>query len=119
MLNSWAFLAKEENLYYYSSAMFYISIPKSDGTSISLLEAMAYGCIPITSDLPANKEWINHLENGIISNGNLSDDLELAMKMDQKTIELKIKSLLKKGQQKKKPRIIFLDLRKNYKPIII
>ena len=101
------FLAKEENLYYYSSAMFYISIPKSDGTSISLLEAMAYGCIPITSDLPANKEWINHLENGIISNGNLSDDLELAMKMDQKTIELRNKVIIEERATKETNKRLF------------
>jgi hypothetical protein len=31
-------------------------------------EAMAYGCVPIVSDIPANREWIKHLENGIILN---------------------------------------------------
>jgi glycosyltransferase involved in cell wall biosynthesis len=27
---------------------------------------MAAGCFPIVSNLPANKEWINDLKNGII-----------------------------------------------------
>ncbi|KYN77083.1 hypothetical protein A0J52_09470 [Clostridium sporogenes] len=44
----------------------FISIPSSDSTSVSLLEAMYCGLFPIVSDLPANKEWIQNKENGII-----------------------------------------------------
>lgn len=44
----------------------YISIPKSDSTSVSLLEAMAAGIYPILSNIPANKEWIQDNENGSI-----------------------------------------------------
>jgi glycosyltransferase involved in cell wall biosynthesis len=43
---------------------FYISTPETEGTSASLFEAMACGCIPIVSDLPANRAWIKHGENG-------------------------------------------------------
>lgn len=56
------------------------------------------------------KKWINHLENGIISNGNLSDDLELAMKMDQKTIELKNKVIIKERATKEKNRELFFSI---------
>lgn len=56
----------ETNRNYYAKSKFWISIPESDATSISLLEAMAYGCIPIVSDLPSNKEWIKNRENGFI-----------------------------------------------------
>jgi glycosyltransferase involved in cell wall biosynthesis len=59
-------LEKEQNSYYYNISKYYISIPESDATSISLLEAMAAGCIPILSDLPANREWIKDGENGLI-----------------------------------------------------
>ncbi len=59
-------LNKEENFAHYSKARFFVSVPKSDGTSVSLLEAMAHGCIPIVSDLPANREWVNDKENGLI-----------------------------------------------------
>jgi glycosyltransferase involved in cell wall biosynthesis len=59
-------LSKEENARWYARARCWISIPDSDATSISLLEAMAHGCIPIVSDLPANREWIRHGENGWI-----------------------------------------------------
>lgn len=45
---------------------FYVSSSLSDGTSSSLLEAMASGLIPILSDIPANREWIRHGENGFL-----------------------------------------------------
>ncbi|UCG51592.1 MAG: glycosyltransferase [Candidatus Latescibacterota bacterium] len=44
----------------------FVSIAKSDTTSVSLLEAMACGVFPIVSDIPANREWIRHGENGYV-----------------------------------------------------
>jgi Glycosyltransferase len=44
----------------------FISIPSSDSTSVSLLEAMCCGLYPIVSDLPANKEWVIDGDNGLI-----------------------------------------------------
>lgn len=73
------FLNNEQNKANYQSATIYVSIPTSDGTSISLLEAMAYGCIPIVSDLPANKEWIDSAINGIIYNGDLSESIRQSL----------------------------------------
>jgi len=63
-------LDQSQNHYYYSIAKVYVSIPMSDGTSVSLLEAMSAGCIPIVSNLPVSNEWIKHLRNGIIENLN-------------------------------------------------
>jgi glycosyltransferase involved in cell wall biosynthesis len=59
-------LDQSQNHYYYSIAKVYVTIPMSDGTSVSLLEAMSAGCIPIVSNLPVSNEWINHLRNGVI-----------------------------------------------------
>ena len=42
----------------YRSADLYISASHSDGTSISLLEALASGCPVLASDIPGNQEWI-------------------------------------------------------------
>lgn len=42
----------------------YISATKSDGTSLSLLEAMVYGAYPIVSDIPTNACWIKNDING-------------------------------------------------------
>ena len=49
---------------YYRSADLYISASHSDGTSISLLEAMACGCPVLVSDIPGNKEWVAPEQNG-------------------------------------------------------
>ena len=38
----------------------------SDALSVSLLEAMSFGCIPIVSDLPDNREWVENGINGIV-----------------------------------------------------
>jgi glycosyltransferase involved in cell wall biosynthesis len=54
----------------------YASCASSDGTSVSLLEAMAAGCLPIVTDLPANREWINDGENGLLYP--VDDDAALA-----------------------------------------
>jgi len=39
-------------------AHIYISAARSDSTSLSLLEAMAAGALPVVSDLEANHEWL-------------------------------------------------------------
>jgi glycosyltransferase involved in cell wall biosynthesis len=44
----------------------YISTSLYDGTSVSLLEAMAAGAFPIVTNIPANREWIVEGENGFL-----------------------------------------------------
>jgi len=44
----------------------YVSTSLSDGTSVSLLEAMAAGSFPVVTDIPANREWIKDGENGFL-----------------------------------------------------
>ena len=34
--------------------------------SVSVLEAMAHGCVPIVSDLPANRELVRDGDNGLV-----------------------------------------------------
>jgi L-malate glycosyltransferase len=48
----------------YRSADLYVAATHSDGTSISLLEAMACGCPALVSDIPGNREWVTPGENG-------------------------------------------------------
>ncbi|MFQ5853125.1 MAG: glycosyltransferase, partial [Candidatus Binatia bacterium] len=59
-------LSPEELAQYYRTSNLYVSTALSDGTSVSLLEAMASGAFPIVSDLPGNREWIKDHENGYL-----------------------------------------------------
>lgn len=49
---------------YYHSANIYLSASHSDGSSVSMLEAMACGTPVIVSDLPGNREWVIAGEQG-------------------------------------------------------
>ena len=49
-----------------SRADIYVSTSLDDGTSVSLLEAMASGAFPIVTDIPSNREWISDGENGFL-----------------------------------------------------
>jgi len=44
----------------------YLALTLSDSTSVSLLEAMACGALPIVTDLPSNREWIEPEVNGLL-----------------------------------------------------
>lgn len=57
----------------------FISIPSSDATSVSLLEAMGCGLYPVLSDLPSNREWVNHGENGLVVKAINSIDVKEAI----------------------------------------
>ena len=51
---------------YYNAADIYVSTSLSDGTSLSLLEAMACGLPTVVTDVPANMEWVVDGENGFV-----------------------------------------------------
>ena len=88
----------EKNIEYYSKAKLFVSIPESDATSISLLEAMAYGCIPVLSDLPANREWIDDGKNGIIVNSPSENIFDRALKLNMSEVaSLNKRIIIEKG----------------------
>jgi glycosyltransferase involved in cell wall biosynthesis len=49
---------------WFRAANAYVSCARSDGTSVSLLEAMATGLPVVVTDIPSNREWITEQENG-------------------------------------------------------
>jgi glycosyltransferase involved in cell wall biosynthesis len=49
-----------------TQADIYVSTSLYDGTSISLLEAMASGAFPVVTDIPSNREWVTDGENGFL-----------------------------------------------------
>ena len=48
----------DELLRYYQSADLYLSCSHVDGSSVSLMEALACGCPVLLSDIPGNREWV-------------------------------------------------------------
>jgi glycosyltransferase involved in cell wall biosynthesis len=75
---------KPENSAWYAKSSIYISIPTSDGTSVSVLEAMSAGCIPVVADLPVSHEWIISEKNGIIEKSD-ENPLLKALEIDRET----------------------------------
>lgn len=49
---------------YYRASDLYVSASHSDGSSVSLLEAMACGLPALVSDIPGNREWVEPGVNG-------------------------------------------------------
>jgi L-malate glycosyltransferase len=60
---------------WYDSARWYLSLPPSDSVSVSVLEAMAHGCVPLLSDLSANRELVRDGDNGLIVRDTSSVDI--------------------------------------------
>jgi L-malate glycosyltransferase len=49
---------------WFRAADAYVSCTRSDGTSISLLQAMATGLPVVVTDIASNREWVTENENG-------------------------------------------------------
>ncbi len=83
-----------ENRAIYAQAEIYISIPESDGTSVSLLEAMSADCTCIVSDIAVSKEWIQDGENGVVEKEKLNP-LEEALKIDIEKVRTTNQNIIK------------------------
>jgi glycosyltransferase involved in cell wall biosynthesis len=57
-------ISQTELPHWYHRADIYISPSHVDGSSVSLMEALASGLPCLVSDIPANKEWVTEGENG-------------------------------------------------------
>jgi len=58
-----------------AEADIYISTSSTDGTSVSLLEAMAAGVFPIVTAIPSNLEWVVDGKNGFLVSVESEDTL--------------------------------------------
>lgn len=63
-----------------AAADVYISASTSDGTSSSLLEALAVGILPVVSRIRANADWVRDSENGFTFAVDDLDDLTRALR---------------------------------------
>jgi glycosyltransferase involved in cell wall biosynthesis len=57
-------IGRQEIPKWFRAADFYVSCSRTDGTSVSLLEAMATGLPAVVSDIAPNREWIVEGHNG-------------------------------------------------------
>lgn len=78
----------------YLKSYIWVSNPISDGTAISLYESMGYGCVSVTSDLPATKEVVTDNVNGIIAKNGFAEGLERALQLDLSTVQEYNKKLI-------------------------
>jgi glycosyltransferase involved in cell wall biosynthesis len=83
---------------YLSAADIYVSTSFSDGTSASLLEAMACSLAPVVTEIDGNKEWVKDGVNGLlvpVANSeklaekilSLVNDYELRRILEEKAVE--------------------------------
>lgn len=59
----------------FQNADVYASCSYNDGSSVSLLEAMATGLPVIVTDVPSNADWVTHDQNGWLARKKDSDDM--------------------------------------------
>jgi glycosyltransferase involved in cell wall biosynthesis len=69
----------EEMPAYLNASDLYVSSSLSDGTSLSLLEAMACGLPVVVTDVPAILEWVVNGENGLVVPRRSIDELAEAI----------------------------------------
>lgn len=58
------YISQEDLPEYYAAADLYVSASRSDGSSVSLMEALACGLPALISDIPANREWVQPGQQG-------------------------------------------------------
>jgi glycosyltransferase involved in cell wall biosynthesis len=95
---------------WYHMADIYISPSHVDGSSVSLLEALACGMPCLVSDIPGNREWVEEGVNGWLFRDGDADDLA-------EKIQLAIKSRRSWGRIGKAARMVAeerADWKKNF-----
>jgi glycosyltransferase involved in cell wall biosynthesis len=104
-----------------SEADIFVSPSLSDGNNVSLNEAMACGCFPIATNIPANAQWITDGKNGLLyPPGNaelLAEAIKIAMDnnyLRKKAIDLNRQIVLSSADW----RICTLNMENVYQKII-
>ena len=101
---------KNTNQSYYNQAKYFVSVPTTDATSVSLLESMASDCIPIVSDLQANREWVRNGINGIIVDNVNADFISIALSLNNERCKDFNRKLISENASKEASRKKFFNL---------
>ncbi len=67
----------------------YVSVSESDGVSLALLEALSLGAVPVLSNIPANRPWVNDGATGIlveIDPADIADGIRRAARLDRERV---------------------------------
>jgi L-malate glycosyltransferase len=74
-------ISPQENLLELQKSNLFLSMAQNDGSSLSLLEAMAVGVTTLVTDNEANREWITENSTGYLINSNsprlIADKIDL------------------------------------------
>jgi glycosyltransferase involved in cell wall biosynthesis len=109
------FIRNDDLPRFYHMADLYISASHVDGSSVSLMEALACGLPCAVSDIPANREWVNDGVNGwIFPDG----DVETLAGIILKAVEQKT-SLPAIGQNARKTAEEKADWKQNLKKLLL
>ncbi len=68
----------------------YLSSSFSDGTSVSLIEAMSFGLFPVVSDIKGNREWIVDGINGFLFDPRGFQELHFKLKKALRDKDLRV-----------------------------
>ncbi len=75
---------------YYRAADLYISASHTDGSSVSLMEALACGTPAAVSDIPSNLEWITSEEGWIFRDCSVEELSQMMLKPDEEKVNLAV-----------------------------
>jgi glycosyltransferase involved in cell wall biosynthesis len=99
---------------WYRMANLYISPSHVDGSSVSLMEALACGLPVLVSDIPANKEWVSEGVNGwLFPDGDVNSLAEKIL-----TVIAQRKNLIKIGEAARRSAQERADWKKNFAKLL-
>jgi glycosyltransferase involved in cell wall biosynthesis len=92
-------IARKDMPRWFRSANAYLSCAKSDGTSVSLLEAMATGLPAVVTDIPSNREWIVEGENGWLARVGSSEEFSAKLLLAASVSEHDLAGISERNQE--------------------
>lgn len=111
-------LEYEKMIEFLNRTKIYISATKSDGTALSLLEALKLDCIPLISNIVSNRSWVLDSVNGYLFDGEKQfvkklNDVLYGMSDEKRKKILNINSMLveSKGNYSKQMKLYELELK--------